>query len=105
MFAVVTATGSHPVAVYAALVVVPRLTSHRFAAGGTLGYARVSTGEQKPGAQRDRLLELTPQIWMLTQQLAGAEGWVFEDAELEADGYERFTTPRGATAWRKKPAF
>ena len=28
--------------------------------------------------------------------------WLFEDAELEADGYEQFTTPESGTAWRWK---
>ena len=32
----------------------------------------------------------------------GDRAWLFEDAELEADGYEKFTTPEGKTAWRKK---
>ena len=36
------------------------------------------------------------------QELAGEEGWLFEDAEFEADGYKKFTTPEGKTVWRRK---
>ena len=36
---------------------------------------------------------------------AGDQAWLFEEAELEADGYEKFTTPEGTTAWRKKSDF
>ena len=34
------------------------------------------------------------------KQLAGKEDWLLDPAELEADGYEKFTTPDGKTAWR-----
>ena len=33
---------------------------------------------------------------------AGDKAWLFEEAELEADGYEKFTAPDGTTAWRLK---
>ena len=36
---------------------------------------------------------------------AGDWIWLFEETELEADGYERYTTLEGKAAWRKKPEF
>ena len=33
---------------------------------------------------------------------AGDRAWLFEEAELEADGYQKFTAPDGKTAWRLK---
>ena len=31
---------------------------------------------------------------------AGDKAWLFEEVELEADGYEKFTAPDGTTTWR-----
>jgi len=41
--------------------------------------------------------------WLKTvRKHAGDRAWLFEDAELEADGYEQFTTPENKAAWRLK---
>ena len=42
--------------------------------------------------------------WLsLLRSRAGDSAWLFEEAELEADGYERFTTDQGESVWRRKP--
>ena len=46
--------------------------------------------------------ETTTSVVNFVRKRAGDRAWLFEEAELEADGYEKFATPEGKTVWRQK---